>query len=134
MLLLCLRLRKLLTIQLSSTHPFYPKKVNSRQRTCSCTVFTPIKLPSIRIQPSLRTFGTVIFFWNLPDHPSGISIFYCPETKSSNSSELERERNLALADKVNASDIEKLAKQKMSLPTSLMDLVWQTQNLLAVVS
>jgi hypothetical protein len=74
------------------------------------------------------------FFWILPDHPSGISIFYCPETKSSNSSELERERNLALADKINASDIEKLAKQKMSLPTSLMDLVWQTQNLLAVVS
>jgi len=38
--------------------------------------------------------------------------------------ELERERNLALADKVNALDIEKLAKQKIPLPSTLMDLVW----------
>jgi len=57
------------------------------------------------------------FFWIIPDSPSGISIFFCPETKSSNSYELEKERNLALADKVNASDIEKLAKQKMYIPT-----------------
>jgi hypothetical protein len=74
------------------------------------------------------------FFWVLPDFPSGISIFYCPETKSLNSAELERERILALADKVNPSDIEKLAKQKLSLPTTLMDLVWQTQNFLAVIT
>jgi len=74
------------------------------------------------------------FFWILPDSPTGISIFYCPETKSSNSYELEKERNLALADKVNTSDIEKLAKQKISLPTSLMDLVWTVQNFHAVIS
>jgi len=66
------------------------------------------------------------FFWILPDSPSGVSIFYCPEPKSSNSYELEKERNLALIDKVNQSDIEKLAKQKTSLPSSLMDLVWTT--------
>ena len=34
-----------------------------------------------------------------------------------------KERNLALVDKVNTSDLEKLAKQKISIPTSLMDLV-----------
>jgi len=39
-----------------------------------------------------------------------------------------------LIDKVNQSDIEKLAKQKMSLPSSLMDLVWTTQNFQAVLS
>jgi hypothetical protein len=74
------------------------------------------------------------FFWILPDSPSGISIFYCPETKSANSVELERERNLALVDKVNASDIDKLAKQKISLPLQLMDLVWTTQNFQAVIA
>ena len=74
------------------------------------------------------------FFWILPDSPSGISIFYCPETKSSNTSELERERNLALADNFNASDIEKLSKQKMTIPTLLMDLVWQVQNFHAIIS
>jgi hypothetical protein len=72
------------------------------------------------------------FFWILPDSPSGVSIFYCPEPKSSNSYELEKERNLALIDKVNQSDIEKLAKQKMSLPSSLM--VWTTQNFQAIIS
>jgi hypothetical protein len=58
------------------------------------------------------------FFWILPDSPSGISIFYCPETKSNNNFELEKERSLALVDKINAADIEKLAKQK-NLLTSI---------------
>jgi hypothetical protein len=74
------------------------------------------------------------FFWILPDSPSGISIFYCPETKSSNSYELAKECNLALLDKVNAPDIEKLAKQEISLPTTLMDLVWTSKNFHAVIS
>ena len=74
------------------------------------------------------------FFWILPDSPSGVSIFYCPESKSSNSYELEKERNLALADKVNTADIDKLTKQKMTIPTQLMDLVWTTQNFHSVIS
>jgi hypothetical protein len=74
------------------------------------------------------------FFWILLDSPSGISIFYCLETKSLNTFELERDRNLALADKVNNSDLKKLAKQKIFLPTSLMDLVWSTQNFHAVIA
>jgi hypothetical protein len=55
------------------------------------------------------------FFWLLPDTPSGISIFFCPEMKSANASDasdIEKDRSLALADKVNLTDIEKLAKQK----------------------
>jgi len=32
------------------------------------------------------------FFWLLPDSPSGISIFYCPEIKSTHTFKLERER------------------------------------------
>jgi hypothetical protein len=60
------------------------------------------------------------FFWIIPDSSLGISICYCQETKSNNSFELEKERSLALVDKINAADIEKLAKQKISLPLSLM--------------
>jgi hypothetical protein len=74
------------------------------------------------------------FFWILPDSPSGISLFFCPETKSLNSYELEKERKLALADKINAADIEKLAKQKVFIPTQIMDLVWSTQNFQAVIA
>jgi hypothetical protein len=73
------------------------------------------------------------FFWLLPDTPSGISIFFCPETKSSNASEMEKERMLALADKENISDIEKLSKQKLYIPNTLMDLVWMTQNFYTVI-
>jgi len=73
------------------------------------------------------------FFWLLPDTPSGISIFYCPETKSSNANEIEKERLLALADKVNVTDMEKLSKQKLYIPNTLMDLVWMTQNFYTVI-
>jgi hypothetical protein len=74
------------------------------------------------------------FFWLLPDSPSGIRIFYCQETKSTNANKLENERYLALADKIKAKDIEKLFKQKMFLPTKITDLVWMTQNFNAVIS
>jgi hypothetical protein len=69
------------------------------------------------------------FLWILPHTPSGISIFFCPETKSLNA----KDGMLSMADKVKQSDIEKLSKQKTTFPTCLMDLVWMTQNLHAVV-
>jgi hypothetical protein len=73
------------------------------------------------------------FFWLLPDSPSGVSIFFCPETKSANALDIEKEQLLALADKVNVSDIEKLAKQKLHIPNTIMDMVWMTQNLHSVI-
>jgi len=62
-------------------------------------------------------------FWLLPDSPSGVSIFFCPETKSANASDIEKDRLLALADKVHLSDIEKLSKQKIYIPNTLMEIV-----------
>jgi hypothetical protein len=61
------------------------------------------------------------FFWILPDSPSGIRTLYCPEMKSANATEMEKERMLA-PNKVNLSDIEKLAKQKLFIPNSVMEL------------
>ncbi len=74
------------------------------------------------------------FFWILAVTPTEISIFYCPETRSINSFELEKERTLAASDKIKQTDIDKLAKQKLTIPSSLMDMVWMTQNLQAVIS
>jgi hypothetical protein len=74
------------------------------------------------------------FFWILPDSPSGVSIFFCPESKSINITELERECSFALIDKVKADDLEKLSKQKLYLPQSTMDLVFMTQNFYTVIS
>jgi hypothetical protein len=74
------------------------------------------------------------FFWTLPESPSGVSIFFCPETKTINAQELEKERNLALTDKVKIRDIDKLSKQNLCLPASIMDMVWMTQNFMSVTS
>lgn len=74
------------------------------------------------------------FFWILPDSPSGVSIFFCPESKSRNAAEIERERSFALIDKVKANDLEKLSKHKLYLLTSLMDVIFMTQNLYTVIS
>lgn len=41
------------------------------------------------------------FSWILPDSPSGMSIFFCPETKSLNATELEKKRILPLQIKLN---------------------------------
>jgi hypothetical protein len=74
------------------------------------------------------------FFWILPDSPSGISIFFCPETKSLNAAKLEKERAFTLADKIKAGDIDKLSKQKLYLPSTVMDLVWMMQNFCSVIA
>ena len=66
-------------------------------------------------------------FWTLPDTP-GVSIFFCPEAKSLNAAELEKEKTFALADKVKVEDLSKISKQKMYLPSDIMDLVWMIQN------
>jgi hypothetical protein len=78
-------------------------------------------------------------FWNcefsyLTLHPELASSTASQEMKSSNANELDKERYLTLTDKVKATDIEKLSKQKMFLLTTLMDLVWMVQNFNAVIS
>jgi hypothetical protein len=73
------------------------------------------------------------FFWLWPGTPSGVSIFFCPKTKSANASDTEKDCLLALADKVNLTDIEKLAKQKLYILNTLMDMVWITQNFYTLI-
>jgi hypothetical protein len=72
-------------------------------------------------------------FWVLLDSPSGISIFFCPESKSLKAQDLEKECNFALADKVKNTDIEKLTKQKLYIPNTPVGMVWMMQNLYAVI-
>lgn len=48
--------------------------------------------------------------------------------------DLEKERNFALVDKVKISDINKLLKQRLYLPPSVMVMVWMTQNFLSFIS
>jgi len=74
------------------------------------------------------------FFWLLPDSPSGVSLFFCPEAKSMNMSDLEKERSFALVDKLKATDLENPSKQKLYLPTSVMDMVFMVQNFPTIIS
>jgi hypothetical protein len=74
------------------------------------------------------------FFFFLEVHTFFSHFVFCHHHAATNAIELEKEQYLALADKVKATDIEKLSKQKMHLPTSVMDLVWMVQNFHAVIS
>ncbi len=74
------------------------------------------------------------FFWILPDSLSGVSIFFSPEAKSLSIAELERERNFAPVDKLKTGDIVKLSKQKLHLPSTVMDMVFMVQNFHAIIS
>jgi hypothetical protein len=60
--------------------------------------------------------------------------FLLPRDKILQRDRIGKRKNFALADKVKSADIDKLAKQKIYLPTSIMDLIWMTQNFLAVIS
>ncbi len=48
--------------------------------------------------------------------------------------ELEKERSFALVDKLKASDLEKLSKQKLHLPSYVLDMVFMIQNFHAILS
>jgi hypothetical protein len=63
-----------------------------------------------------------------------VSIFFCPELSSLNSQDSERDRSLAQVDKIKATDIEKLKKEKFTFPETVMDMVWLTQNFYAIIS
>lgn len=96
-----------------------------------------LQIDNISFHPSssfVNCLWNADFLWLTPDFPTGISIFFCPEVSSVNSYELERDRNLALVDKIKQSDIEKLSKEKFSFPESIMDMVWLTQNYHSIVA
>jgi hypothetical protein len=63
-----------------------------------------------------------------------ISIFFCPESKYTYATELEKDRSFALIDKVKANDLKKLLKQKLYIPASIVDMIFMTQNLQTVIS
>jgi len=96
-----------------------------------------LQVDNIAFHPS-STFAAGLwncdFLWLTPDLPSSVSIFFCPEISSLNSYEIEKDRNLALVDKIKPTDIDKISKEKFSLPETVMDMVWLTQNFHAVVS
>jgi hypothetical protein len=74
------------------------------------------------------------YLWITPDYPSGVSIFFCPELSTVNSAELEKDRTLALVDKIKHGDLDKLSKQKFSIPCNIMEMVWMAQNFHAIIS
>jgi hypothetical protein len=74
------------------------------------------------------------FTWLMPDLPFSLSIFFCSKISSITSANTEKDRILAFVDKMKPGDFEKTSKQKFSIPDSIMDLVWLTQNFHAITS
>jgi hypothetical protein len=71
---------------------FLSKKSQSKAKDILIHIFHSDKI-AFNLNPTFITnLWKSEFFWILPDFPSGISIFYCLETKSLNTFELEREK------------------------------------------
>jgi hypothetical protein len=65
--------------------------------------------------------------------------FWCqhlllPRNLFTNSKDLEKERNLALVDKIKQDNIDKIPKEKLTFLSLIMDAVWMTQNLQALTN
>jgi hypothetical protein len=102
-----------------------------------CNKSKKLSIDSILFHPTTQMVSCLWsgdFMWIIPDHPSSVSVFFCPEIPMVNSIELEKDRTFALADKVKHGDLEKMMKQKFTLPLNIMEMVWMTQNFHSIVS
>jgi hypothetical protein len=96
------------TVAASSPSEFYtPFLAKKSQFKAKSMILHKLQSKKVAFNPRssfINSLWNWDFFWLLPDTPSGISIFFCPETKSSNANDIEKEHLLALADKVNISE------------------------------
>jgi hypothetical protein len=72
---------------------------------------------------------TVDFLWQSPDHPTGISLFYCAESSS-----FETDEGFALLDKLDKADLQRATKQTLEVPLCYSSALWMLKNLRAVMS
>jgi hypothetical protein len=72
---------------------------------------------------------TVDLLWLSPDAPSGISLFYCAESLNN-----ESDQGYALLDKIDSSDISKVSKQTLEIPTNYSSALWMIKNLQVVLN
>jgi hypothetical protein len=72
---------------------------------------------------------TVDLLWQSPDQPTGIILFFCAETSSS-----EFDQGLALLEKIDKADIQRASKQTLEVPLSYSSALWMLKNLRAVMS
>jgi len=72
---------------------------------------------------------TVDLLWLSPDSPSGISLFFCSESLSS-----DTDIGYALLDKIERSDIQKASKQTLEIPQNYSSALWMLKNLRVVLN
>lgn len=90
------------------------RKANSRPKICWSTDSKLIRFLSTQTLSLWPTYGTANFSGLFLDSPSGVSIFYCQETMSTIAYELEKDRYLALVDRVKATDMKKYQNRKLT--------------------
>lgn len=95
-----------------------------------------LTLENVLFQPSpafAANLYSADWVWLIPDKPSGISIFFCPDSSSAPQYITDYEKGLALLEKIEKSDVTKLIKQSITLPPSVINAVFMLQNLKAVI-
>ncbi len=96
----------------------------------------PPKSGQYPVHPISRLAGHLYnanWLWPSPATPSGISIFFCPQTTSTGNAP-DYDRSLALLEKVERSDLHKLTKEKYEFPTSVINAIFMLQNFGAILS
>jgi len=141
--------RQQLILNASSTHPFesqattptpfymefLAQKQQFKAKELLCHHLAKNK---ILFQPS-AAFASHLYLvdwvWPNPNKPSGISIFFCPDSASEEKNENYHsfEKGLALVEKIEKSDISKLTKQTITLPHSNMNTYLMVTNFKAVI-
>jgi len=72
---------------------------------------------------------TVDLLWLSPDSPSGISLFFCAESFST-----DADTGYALLEKIERSDIQKASKQTLEIPRDYSSALWMIKNLRTVLN
>jgi len=140
--------RQQLILNASATHPFdsaapsptpfylefLAQKQQFKAKELLCHHLAKNKIlfqPSAAFVPHLYTVDWV---WPNPNKPSGISIFFCPDSASeSNENYHSYEKGFVLIEKIEKSDISKLTKQTITLPHGNMNTYLMVTNFKAVI-
>ncbi len=143
--------RQQLILNASATHPFdraastptpfYLEFLSQKQQFKAKELLCHhLAKNKVLFQPSAAFAAhlySVEWVWSNPNKPSGISIFFCPDASSEekyNDQNSSFERGLSLLEKIEKSDIGKLTKQTITLPTGNMNAYLMVKNYKAIIN
>jgi hypothetical protein len=100
-------------------------------------LITRLNQDKIYFRPS-SAFAAYLYsadwIWEKPETPTGISVFYCPESSSISTSYNDYEKALVMLNKIERQDIKRLMSQSLVIPDSIMSAIFMLENLKAITT